>query len=59
MSANVRIIPVPGITEMPEVVDTDERAIRSEKRALLLLNCAAVLSVTLVSCGWVLLALEP
>jgi len=59
VSANVRIIPVPGITEIPEVADADEREIRSEKRALLLLNCAAGLSVMLVSCGWVLMALEP
>ena len=59
MSVNIRVIPVDGITALPDVAELpNEVDIRRDKRELLLLNIAAGLAVSLVSCAWVLLALE-
>ena len=59
MSVNIRVIPVDGVTALPDIAELpNEVDIRRDKRELLLLNIAAELAVSLVSCAWVLLALE-
>lgn len=59
MSVNIRVIPVEGVTALPDIADLPNEAdIRRDKRELMLLNIAAGLAVSLVSCAWVLLALE-
>lgn len=59
MSVNIRVIPVDGVTALPDIAELpNEVDIRRGKRELLLLNVAAGLAVSLVSCAWVLLALE-
>lgn len=59
MSINIRVIPVEGVTALPDVAELPNEAdTRRDKRDLLLLNIAAGLAVSLVSCAWVLLALE-
>lgn len=59
MSVNIRVIPVDGVTALPDIAELpNEVDVRRDKRELLLLNIAAGLAVSLVSCAWVLLALE-
>ncbi len=59
MSVNMRVIPVDGVTAIPDVGDLpNEVDIRRDRRELLLLRIATGLAVSLVSCAWVLLALE-
>ena len=59
MSVNIRVIPVDGVTALPDIAELpNEVDIRRDERELLLLNIAVGLAVSLVSCGWVLLALE-
>lgn len=59
MSVNIRVIPVDGVTALPDIAEMpDEGDIRRDTRELLLLNTAAGLAVSLVSCAWILLALE-
>ncbi len=58
MSSDIRIIPVPGITELPEIVEGEDEARERRRhwREMLLLNVATGLSLVLVSCAWILLA---
>jgi hypothetical protein len=63
MRIEARVIPVDGISEIPGVsqgVDNElENAeARRQKRELLLLNVATGLSVLLVSCAWIAIALD-
>ena len=59
MSVNIRVIPVDGVTALPDIDELrNEMDIRRDKRELLLLNIAAGLAVSLVSFAWILLALE-
>ncbi len=59
MSINMRVIPVEGVTALPDIAELPKEAdIRRDKRELLLLNVATGLAVLLVSCAWVLLALD-
>ena len=59
VSINIRVIPVEGVTALPDVAELPNATdIRRDRRELQLLNIAAVLAVSLVSCAWVLLALE-
>ncbi len=58
MSINIRVIPVEGVTALPDVAELPDATDIRDRRELQLLNIAAVLAVSLVSCAWVLLALE-
>lgn len=59
MSVNMRVIPVDGVTAIPDIADLPNEAdIRRDRRELQLLRIATGLAVSLVSCAWVLLALE-
>ena len=59
VSVNIRVIPVDGVTALPDIAELpNEVDIRRDERGLLLLNIAAGLAVSLVSCAWILLALE-
>ena len=63
MRNQARVIPVDGISEITGVNEgldhevTDAEAQR-QKRELLLLNVATGLSVMLVSCAWIMIALD-
>lgn len=55
----MRVIPVDGVTAIPDIADLPNEAdIRRDRRELQLLRIATGLAVSLVSCAWVLLALE-
>jgi hypothetical protein len=62
VSAHIRVIPVEGVTKLPDFAaqadSFEERRARRERNELLLLSTATGLSVVLVSCAWVLLALD-
>jgi hypothetical protein len=59
MRIEARIIPVEGVSEVPLAIEDAERAeARRQRRELLLLNVVAGLSVLLVCCAWVAIALE-
>ena len=59
---STRVIPVEGVTELPdfaaEAVSADELRERRERNELRLLKVATGLSIVLVSCAWVFLALD-
>jgi hypothetical protein len=57
--AQVQVIPVDGVIELPDFPEQAEISERlREQNELLLLNVATGLSVLLVSVAWVLLALD-
>lgn len=59
MSVNIRVIPVDGVTALPDITELpNEVDIRRDEHESLLLNIAVGLAVLLVCCAWVLLALE-
>ena len=59
MRIEARIIPVEGVSEVPVAVEDVEKAeARRQRRELLLLNVVAGLSVLLVCCAWVAIALD-
>jgi hypothetical protein len=59
MSVNIRVIPVDGVTALPDITELpNEVDIRRDEHESLLLNIAVGLAVSLVCCAWVLLALE-
>ena len=59
MPAQVLVIPVDGVIELPDFPEQTEAAEdRRQQNELLLLNVATGLSVLLVSVAWVLLALD-
>jgi hypothetical protein len=62
VSAHFRVIPVAGVTELPDFAEqaasSEELRQRRERNELRLLSTATGLSVVLVSCAWVLLALD-
>ncbi|MFZ5692766.1 MAG: hypothetical protein ACOY5F_16075 [Pseudomonadota bacterium] len=59
MRIEARIIPVEGVSEVPLALDEVEQAeARRQRRELLLLNVAAGLSILLVCCAWVAIALD-
>lgn len=57
MSANSRVVPVEGVTELPDLhsLVRERPGKRSEG---FLLNVTAILAVVVVSCAWILLALD-
>ena len=59
MPTHIRVIPVDGVTALPDIADLpDEAAIRRAKHEVRLLRIATGLAVSLVSCAWALLALQ-
>ncbi len=59
MSPSARVIPVEGITELPDfAAELQEPEARDEQGDLLLLNVTTGLSVILICCAWILLALD-
>ena len=57
MSAQFQVIPVEGVTELPELpVRATERP--RSRAELILLNVTAAIAVLVVSCAWILLALD-
>ena len=63
MRIEARVIPVDGISEVPGVGqgldhEIEDAEARRQKRELLLLNVATGLSVALVSCAWIAIALD-
>jgi hypothetical protein len=57
LSAHIRVVPVEGVTELPDFAALAED--RPQKRyELLLLNVTTVIAVLVVSCAWVLLSLD-
>jgi hypothetical protein len=62
VSAHIRVIPVEGVTELPDFAEqaasSEDLLRRRERNELLLLSIATGLSIVLVSCAWVLLALD-
>lgn len=59
MRIEARIIPVEGVSEVPVAQEEVEQAeARRQRRELFLLNVAAGLSVLLVCCAWVAIALD-
>lgn len=63
MRTQARIIMVEGISKVPGVTDArdlenEEADAWRQKRELLLLNVATGLSVLLVSCAWIAIALD-
>lgn len=57
MSAHIRVVPVEGVTELPDI--SLRFFERPKKRSeLILLNVTTILSVIVVSCAWILLALD-
>lgn len=59
MRIEARIIPVEGVSEVPlAIADVEQAEARRQRRELLLLNVAAALSVLLVCCAWVAIALD-
>jgi hypothetical protein len=59
MRIEARIIPVEGVSEVPlAIADVEQAEARRQRRELLLLNVVAGLSVLLVCCAWVAIALD-
>jgi hypothetical protein len=62
VSAHIRVIPVEGVTELPDfaaqAVSAEQLRERRERNELRLLKIATGLSIVLVSCAWVFLALD-
>jgi hypothetical protein len=63
MRIEARVIPVDGISVVPGVSqgidqEMEDAEARRQKRELLLLNVATGLSVALVSCAWIAIALD-
>jgi hypothetical protein len=63
MRIEARVIPVDGISAVPGVrqgidQEMEDAEARRQKRELLLLNVATGLSVALVSCAWIAIALD-
>jgi hypothetical protein len=63
MRTQARVILVDGISKVPGVTDAldqenDQAEARRQKRELLLLNVATGLSIMLVSCAWIAIALD-
>jgi hypothetical protein len=54
-----RVIPVEGISRIPDIAhDVEEAEARQQRAELLLLNVATGLAVLLVSCAWIAIALD-
>jgi hypothetical protein len=54
-----RVIPVEGISRVPDIThDVEEAEARRQRSELLLLNVATGLAVLLVSCAWIAIALD-
>ncbi len=58
MSAHFRVIPVEGVTELPDIPRQALARARKRRNELLLLNVTTVIAVLMVSCAWILLALD-
>lgn len=59
MSVHMRVIPVAGVTALPDIPElVQEAENRPSQWELALLSVASGLAVICVSCAWVLLALE-
>lgn len=63
MRIEARVIPVDGISEIPGVSrgldhEMEDAEARRQQRELLLLNVATGLSVLLVCCAWIAIALD-
>ena len=57
MSAHIRVVPVEGVTQLPDFASLVQD--RPKRRSdLLLLNVTTVIAVLVVSCAWVLLTLD-
>jgi hypothetical protein len=57
LSAHIRVLPVEGVTELPDFASLAQE--RPQKRYdLILLNVTTVIAVLVVSCAWVLLSLD-
>lgn len=59
MQIDTSVIPVEGISKVPDIAhDVDQAEARRQKAELLLLNVASALAVLLVSCAWIAIALD-
>jgi hypothetical protein len=62
VSAHIRVIPVAGVTALPDfaaqAASAEQLRERRERNELLLLSIATGLSIVLVSWAWVFLALD-
>ena len=57
MSASLRVIPVAGVTALPDFECLAEERPQS-RYDLVLLNVTTVIAVMVVSCAWILLTLD-
>ncbi len=63
MQIEAQVIPVEGLSRVPGVAepfdfDVQKAETRRQKRELFLLNTATALTVMLVSCAWIAIALD-
>lgn len=59
MRIEARVIPVEGISKVPDIAhDVDDAEARRQKSELLLLNVATALAVLLVACAWIAITLD-
>jgi len=59
VSANIRVIPVEGVTALPDIDDLPRHEEqRRDHHELIALNVAASVAVSLVCCAWLLLTLD-
>lgn len=58
LSAHIRLIPVEGITELPDIPSDEALEARKRRNELVLLNVTTVMAVLVVSFAWVLLSLD-
>lgn len=59
MRIETRVIPVEGISRVPDVLhDVEDVEIRQQNAELLLMNVATALAVALVSFAWIAIALD-
>ena len=57
MSAQLRVIPVEGVTELPDIAAmADERP--HSPLEMVLLSVSTAIAILVVSCAWILLALD-
>jgi hypothetical protein len=57
LSAHIRVIPVEGVTELPDI-PLRFFARPKKRNEFLLLNITTAIAVLVVSCAWILLALD-